>query len=123
MGKLAERYGDGARSGVYRVRDAGIPRAAAAEAQAVLIELDVAALADGGWQQVQRAIGPPHAGTCVVLVPDAAALARPENHGLLQALRDAALSCREKGRPFFAVLVDPDARLALPLLYKERTAR
>ncbi len=119
MGKLAQRYGDVARSGVYRVADAGIPRAAAAEADAFVLELGVAALADGGWQQVEDAIGQRRAGARVVLVPDAGLLALPGNQGLLEALRAAAQTCRDAGRPFFAVLVDPGARLALPPLYKE----
>lgn len=123
MGKLAQRYGDGTRSGVYRVRDAGVPRAAAAEANAFVLELAVAALVDGGWQRAQHAIGLRNARTCVVLVPDAAALAQPEHRGLLKALRAAAQSFREAGRPFFAVLVDPEARLTLPPLYKERGSK
>lgn len=64
MGKLAQQFRDAARSGVYRVRDAGIPRATAAAAQ----------------------------------------------------------SCRESGRPFFAVLGDPDACLALPPLCHQRAS-
>jgi hypothetical protein len=35
-------------------------------------------------------------------------------------LRAAAQSCRDARRPFFAVLVDPAGRLALPPLYHER---
>jgi len=123
MGKLAQRYCDGTRSGVYRVRDARVPRAAAAEANALVLELAVATLADGGWQQVEHAIGLRQTGTCVVLVDDAAALAQAELGGLLDALRSAAQSCRDAGRPFFAVLVDPEARLALPPLYKECSAK
>ncbi len=123
MGKLAQRYGDAARSGVYRVRDASVPLAAAVEADALVLERGVAALADGGWRQVEHAIGLQRAGARVVLIPDAGALALPEHHGLLEALGAAAQSCRGAGRPFFAVLVDPDARLALPPLYKERARK
>ena len=120
MGKLAQRYGDAARSGVYRVRDADIPRAAAVEADAFVLEIGVAALADGGWSQVEEAMHLPPARACVVLIPDAAALARSEHHGTLEALRIAAQGCRDADRPFFAVLVDPDGCLALPPLYHER---
>lgn len=119
MGKLAERYGDGARSGVYRVRDAAIPRAAAAEADALLVEVAAASLAAGGWRRIEQAIGMRKAGTCVVLVGDAAALAAPGHGHVLEALRAMAGASRAAGRPFFAVLVDPEARLALPPLYKE----
>ena len=123
MGKLAERYGDAARSGVYRVRDGRIPRAAAEEADAFVLELAVAALADGGWPQVEAAIALPRTRACVVLIPDAATLAQPEHHAMLEALSAAARSCREAERPFFVVLVDPDARLALPPLYHEGVAQ
>jgi hypothetical protein len=123
MGKLAERYRDAARSGVYRVRDAGIPLAAAAEADALVLQLGLAALADGGWRQVEHAIGLRRPGARVILIPDAGALALPEHRGLLEALQAAAQSCRDAGRPFFAVLVDTGARLALPPLYKERARK
>jgi hypothetical protein len=51
MGKLAERLTDAARSGVYRVRAAGVPRAAAAEAKADLIEIKLAVLAGEEWRR------------------------------------------------------------------------
>jgi hypothetical protein len=96
MGHLADRYRDASRSGVYRVTDAAIPRAAALEAgpaaQVLIIEgLD------------QLAGENPHEFAAVV-----AALAR------------VAASRRERGAPFFAVLVDPGRLLSLPALYKER---
>ena len=120
MGKLAERYGDAARSGVYRVRDADIPRAAAVEAGAFVLEIGAAALADGGWPRVGEALHLPRTRACVVLIPDAAALARSEHQGTLEALRATAQWCRDADRPFFAVLVDPEGCLALPPLYHER---
>lgn len=120
MGKLAERFTDAARSGVYRVYDADIPRAAAEEAGALLLELGVAALADGGWNEVERGLAGDSRGICVVLVPDAAVLAGPGQGSVLAALAGAARSRREAGRPFFAVLVDPAAHLALPPLYREK---
>jgi hypothetical protein len=97
MGHLADRYRDANRSGVYRVTDAAIPRAAALEAgptaQVLIIEgLD------------KLAGESPHEFAAVV-----AALAR------------IAASRREGGAPFFAVLVDPGRRLSLPTLYKERS--
>ncbi len=120
MGKLAQRYGDAARSGVYRVRDADIPRAAAVEADAFVLELGVAALADGGWLQVEEAIQLPRTRACIVIIPDAAALAGSKHQETLEALRAAAQWCRDADRPFFAVLVDPEECLALPPLYHER---
>jgi len=120
MGKLAERFTDAARSGVYRVRSAGVPRAAAAEAAAHLVEIGVAALVNGGWPKVQRALDAARRGICVVLVDEAATLAEPLHSETLAALRAAAHACRDAGRPCFVVLVDPDSKLALPPLYHER---
>lgn len=118
MGKLAERYGDAARSGVYRVGDARIPRAAAVEANALLVEIAAARLAEG-WARVEEAIGAERSRACIVLIPDGHALDVPEHRAALEALLAAAKSCRAGNRPFFAVLVDPEARLALPPLYRE----
>ena len=122
MGKLAERYGDAARSGVYRVRDAGIPRAAALEADALLLELAAAQLA-AGWAPIGAALDSQRTRACVVLVADAATLAHPEQRAVLEVLAGEARASRAAGRPFFAVLVDPDARLGLPPLYHERAAQ
>ncbi len=92
MGQLAQRYRDAARSGVYRVTDAAVPRAAALEAgpqaQVVILEgLDT--LAAGDFQLI------------------------------VAALAQVAAARRERGTPFFAVLVDPRRVLDLPTLYKE----
>lgn len=122
MGNLAERYGDAARSGVYRVCDADIPRKAALEANALLIEVAASRL-PGEWARVQQAIGCETARACVLLVPGAAALACPEHHGMLERLAAVALAGREGGRPLFAVMVDPEGRLGLPPLYREKRAR
>lgn len=119
MGKLAERYGDAARSGVYGVRDAGIPRTAAAEADAFLIEIAASRL-QAAWAQVEQALGQQTARARVLLVAGAAALASAEQQGMLQRLSAVALAGREAGRPLFAVVVDPDGRLALPPLYREK---
>ena len=120
MGKLAERYGDAARSGVYRVGDAAIPRAAAREAGAVLVELGVEGLANAGWPQVEAAIATQGPRTCVLIVPDARALGASPPAGLLARLEGAARAARQSGRPFFAVLVAAPESLALPPLYHER---
>ncbi|HSJ97776.1 MAG TPA: hypothetical protein VLC53_11920, partial [Myxococcota bacterium] len=50
-------------------------------------------------------------------------LGEARHRGVLEALRVAAQACRAARRPFFAVLVDPEARLALPSLYHERATR
>jgi hypothetical protein len=116
MGKLAERYGDAARSGVYRVRDAAVPRAAAAEAGIRTLDASAAALADGGWDAFAKALCVP----AVVLVAGAGALARSEYSDLVEALESVAQGARARGEPFFAVMLDPAAELDLPGLYKER---
>lgn len=116
MGKLAERYGDAARSGVYRVRDTAVPRAAAAEAGIRTLEASAAALADGGWDAFATTLS----GPSVVLIEGAGALAPAEYSELVQALRALASDARACGEPFFAVMVDPRAELDMPRLYKER---
>jgi hypothetical protein len=122
MGKLAERFTDAARSGVYRVRAGDVPRAAAAEASAHLLEVRGTALVNGGWPMVQRALDAAASGICVVLVEEAAPLAHSRHAQTLTALRAAAQASGERGRPCFVVLVDPQAQLALPLLYHEAPA-
>ena len=117
MGKLAERYGDAARSGVYRVRDARVPRAAAVEAGALLIEIGATGLAEG-WARVEQAIASERTRACVILVPDAASLADADR-AALGRVAATAQACRAAGRPFFAVMVDPEGRLALERLYHE----
>jgi hypothetical protein len=93
MGHLAERYRDASRSGVYRVTDAAIPRAAVLEA--------------GSGPQV--------------LILEGLDTLWPEDFQLLlSALERMAAARREGGAPFFAVLVDPGQRLRLPNLYKEK---
>ena len=96
MGHLAERYRDASRSGVYRVSDASIPRLAALEAGAaseVLIIEGLDALAAREPQEFQALVG---------------------------ALERVAAGRRERGTPFFAVLIDPQRLLSLPTLYNER---
>jgi uncharacterized protein (DUF58 family) len=113
MGKLAERYADAARSGVYRVADRGIPAKAASEANARLLEIGadgVPALA----AQLRSLVAQDDRRPCVVLID------RDARHAALPELNDLARQCRENALPFFAVLVDPEGALDLPALYKER---
>src|SRR5512132_3463315 len=114
MGKLAKRYADAAKSGVYRVRSARIPLAAASEANAGVVEL-----AAGGVQslaeRLRQAIARNDRRPQVVLI-------RGEASALLADLDDLARHCREHRLPFFAVVVDPAAALDLPALYKESPA-
>ena len=93
MGHLAERYRDASRSGVYRVTDAVVPRSAALEAGAA---------------------------AQVLIIEGLAALATEDLRVIVAALEAVAAVRRERGKPFFAVLVDPGRRLDLPNLYKEK---
>jgi hypothetical protein len=97
MGHLADRYRDASRSGVYRVTDAGIPRAAALEAGAAAHVLIIEGL-------------------------DALAAEHPEDfRTLVSSLERIAALRRSRGAPFFAVLVDRRRVLPLPTLYSEKT--
>lgn len=94
MGHLVERYRDASRSGVYRVTDAAVPRAAAREAGPAARVLILEGLDD---------------------------LASEEFRLIVAALERVAAAGRETGAPFFAVLVDPGGRLTLPDLYREKS--
>ena len=97
MGHLVERYRDARRSGVYRVSDAAIPRSAALEAGSAAQVLIIEGL-------------------------DAVAVREPQEfQALVAALERVAAGRRERGTPFFAVLIDPQRQLSLPTLYKERS--
>jgi hypothetical protein len=91
MGHLAERYRDASRSGVYRVTDAAVPRAAALEA-----------------------------GVEVLFIEGLEALPPEDYQAILATLERVAAVHRERHKPFFAILVDPRRRLPLPTLYKEK---
>jgi hypothetical protein len=93
MGHLAERYRDASRSGVYRVTDGAIPRAALVEAGA---------------------------GPQVLILEGMDTLGREDFELLVAPLERMAAARRVGGAPFFAVLVDPGRRLKLPNLYKEK---
>jgi hypothetical protein len=113
MGKLAERYVDAARSGVYRVASAAIPVHAAAEANARLHRLGV----DGASTLAHlRALAAQDDRRPLVVLID------PGMRGTVpvEALHDLANECSRNALPFFAVMVDPEGMLELPGLYKER---
>jgi hypothetical protein len=94
MGHLAERYRDASRSGVYRVTDGAIPRAAVREAGS---------------------------GPQVLILEGLDRLAAEDFQAIVGSLERVAAALRERGTPFFAVLVDPRRVLDLPALYKERS--
>jgi hypothetical protein len=120
MGKLAERYQDAARSGVYRVNSAEIPLRAAAEACARLLDVGVAEI-DALAGQLQIAIAAGERRPHVVLIREGAALAKaPQRYAeVVDLLERLARECRAQALPLFAVLVDPGGALDLPRLYRE----
>jgi hypothetical protein len=97
MGHLADRYRDASRSGVYRVTDAAIPRAAALEAGPAAQVLIIEGLDNLAGESPQ------------------------EFAAVVAALARIAASRREHDAPFFAVLLDPRRLLPLPTLYKEES--
>jgi hypothetical protein len=119
MGKLAERYQDAARSGVYRVESAEIPLRAASEASARVLEIDAGDTQALSQLRSRIVAGDrrPH----VAMVREAGLLAAtPGRYAtVVEVLAAIARDCRADAVPFFAVMVDPDGALALPRLYKE----
>lgn len=81
MGHLAERYRDATLSGVYRVTDAAVPRAASAGS---------------------RCRRP------VLILEGVDVLGGDEFQAIVATLERIAAGHRERGKPFFAVLVDPN---------------
>jgi hypothetical protein len=135
MGKLAQRLSDPSRSGVYRTSAAATVVAAAREGgvdiaridgardviRRIAEALDFPAWFGGNWDALEDCLGDlswrKGAGGHVVLF---AAYPRGDELGvLLDVLRSSAQYWAERGRPFFAVFVDPRRELALPDLYRE----
>jgi len=137
MGKLLERLRDAKKSGVYRVsrRDA-IDDAVRASGIDVA-EIDLAggdaleALARGlafpawfgnNWDALEDCLGDLswRKGDAHVLVLRNWQKMSPDDLGvLIDVLRSSAEFWSGRGRPFFAVLVDPEKKLALPPLHRE----
>ena len=143
MGKLAQRFRDAAKSGVYRVRDAGIPRIAAGEAHLAVLEVRLDGVPDkeallqrfgaalafpswfgGNWDALEDCLTDLswHAAAGYVLLLHGAGAfcaRRAEDCGvMLDVLGAGAEYWRERGVPFFAVCVDPGGALQLPALHR-----
>lgn len=144
MGKLTQRLTDATRSGVYRaLRDdeivdaargtrlnlAHVGLAGAQDKEALLARL-AAALAlpewfGGNWDALEDCLtdlswraGAGH----VILFTDQGALAAEDLGVLLEVLAAAAEHWAGRGLPFFAVFIDPGRTLALPELYRRKSA-
>lgn len=135
MGKLGQRLGDASRSGVYRVGAAPTVLEVARESGLDVARIDAR---DDVLERIARALGFPAwfgrnwdaledclgdlswrgaAGGHVIVFD-----AFPQGDALgvlLDVLASAAADWAGRGRPFFAVFVDPRRELSLPDLYLE----
>ena len=137
MSKLLERLRDPVRSGVYRasVRDAidEALRGSALDAATVDLQggdalrpiaqaLHFPAWFGGNWDALEDCLGDlswrPGEGH-VLVFQNWHALASDDLGILIDVLRSSAESWSGRGKSFFAVLLDPQGRLALPPLYRE----
>lgn len=144
MSKLTQRLTDAARSGVYRapqldeIRDAArgtrLDLASVALGGAVdkeaLLERLAAALAfpawfGGNWDALEDCLTDLswRAGEGqVLLLGGHGGLPADDLGVLVDVLRTAAEHWAGRGKPFFAVFVDPGHDLALPALFREKAA-
>lgn len=133
MGKLGQRLMDASRSGVYRASAAASVVDAAREAALDLVRidaqdalferlakaLDFPAWFGGNWDALEDCLGDLswRAGGGHVLVFDGYP-GGAELGALLDVLRSSAQYWAQRGRPFFAVFIDPQRQLALADLYR-----
>ena len=134
MSKLLERLRDPVRSGVYRVtrgdaidevmRDAASIDLKDGDAlRAIAKALRFPDWFGGNWDALEDCLSDLswRAGDGHVLVfRNWQALSSDDLGVLIDVLRSAAEFWSGRGRPFFAVLIDPEVKLALPPLHRER---
>ena len=144
MGDLTQRLTDAARSGVYRARQpdeirdaargtrldlASVALGGAADKEALLERLAAAlvfpAWFGGNWDALEDCLadlswraGEGH----VLLIGGHGELPADDLEVLFDVLRAAAGHWAGRGKPFFAVFVDPAHDLALPALFREKAA-
>jgi hypothetical protein len=138
MDRLARQLSDAARSGVYRVPRPDAALDAARGARLDLARVDLAGAADkeallerlaqalafpdwfgGNWDALEDCLTDLswRAGTGHVLVLERHGELPLEDLGvLIDVLAAAAQHWAGRGRPFFALFVDPDGNMALPEL-------
>lgn len=130
MSKLLERLRDPARSGVYRVTRADaleevVPSAARIDLKggdalrAIATALEFPDWFGGNWDALEDCLGDLAAKDHVLVFRNWHAISSDDLGVLLDVLRSSAEYWAGRGRPFFAVLVDPDGKLALPALHRE----
>lgn len=142
MGKLLGRMQDASRSGVYRASADPVVLEVAGEADLEVIPVSLAAVRDketlmktlaealrfpdwfgANWDALEDCLSDlswREAPGWVLVFRDSHALPRDDLGVLLEVLRSAAQFWAGRGRPFFAVFIDPQRALALPDLYKEK---
>jgi RNAse (barnase) inhibitor barstar len=124
MGKLRERLNDPASSGVYRASGEAEVRAEAPAAVTVDLAvpvfdafaqaLDFPQWFGRNWDALEDCLTEKSA---VLVIRNAPA----QDFGVLaDVLAAAAEYWKQQGEPFFAVFVDPERRLALPDLFREK---
>lgn len=133
MSKLLERLQDPVRSGVYRVtRSDAIDEVMRSAAQIDLKDGNaLRAIAQalrfpdwfgGNWDALEDCLGDlswrPGNGH-VLIFRNWQALSSDDLGVLIDVLRSSAEYWSGRGKPFFAVLLDPQARLTLPALHRE----
>jgi barstar (barnase inhibitor) len=134
MSKLLERLQDPVRSGVYRAtRSDAVDEVMRNAAQidlkdgnalrAIAQALHFPDWFGGNWDALEDCLGDlswlPGEGHVLVL-RNWQALPTDDLGVLLDVLRSSADFWSGRGKPFFAVLVDPEGKLALPALHRER---
>lgn len=133
MSKLLERLQDPVRSGVYRVtrsdaidevmRDAAKIDLKDGDAlRAIAQALSFPDWFGGNWDALEDCLGDLSwrpGNSHVLIFRNWQALSSDDLGVLIDVLRSSAEYWSGRGKPFFAVLVDPQARLTLPALHRE----
>jgi len=147
MSKLLARLQDASRSGVYRASHPDDVLDALRDADFDVVRIDLSDVVDkasllarlakalafprwfgGNWDALEDCLsdlGWRASVRHVLLIENFEALHAPcpdDFRELLDVLAASAAYWRERGRPFFAVLVDPAHTLSLPDLYRPRSA-
>ena len=147
MSKLLARLQDASRSGAYRVPQTGEILDALRGAGFDVVRVDLAGAPDktallarfasalafpqwfgGNWDALEDCLTDlawraPDRHVLLIEGFEEVRARRPDDLGvLLDILASSAQYWKERGRPFFAVFVDPRGALALPDLFRQRTA-
>jgi len=142
MGKLVGKMKDASRAGVYRATVDPVVLEVAREAELDVIAVSFTGVRDkeslmktlaaalrfpdwfgANWDALEDCLSDlswRDAPGWVLVLRDFGALPRDDLGVLVEVLRSAAQFWAGRGRPFFAVFIDPQRSLALPDLYKEK---